>query len=239
MENNTTFATVFTGNVLDTFCFFVFNKIINIMDDELLENGANRDEILENISEIFDRYGVRSSSMDDIAHYLKMSKKTLYSMFENKNDVVDQVMQHRKSAKNLYLDQLNIAIIDPILYLWQLNDFMKKFTSQAAPNNLFDLKKYHPEVYRKHFREVDPKNIQIAHTFFEKGISDGVFRKEINKDLQAYLFFLQFLSLTDPENCSQEFDKKEVISTIIENFIRSISTPKGIAQLENLITTTH
>jgi len=209
------------------------------MDDELLEHDISRAEILENISEIFIRYGIRSSSMDDIARYLKMSKKTLYGMFENKNDVIDKVMQYRKVAKDVYLDRLDIATIDPIPYLWRQNDVMGKFTSQTAPNNLYDLKKYHPDVYRRHFQEVDPRNIQIARTFFEKGISDGVFREGINKDLQAYLFFLQFLSLADPEiNCAHEFDKKEVVAAIIENFIRSIATPKGIEQLENLIKTT-
>ena len=210
------------------------------MAEELLENGVNKEEILENISEIFIRYGIRSSSMDDIARYLKMSKKTLYGMFENKNDVVDQVMQHRKSTKDVYFNKLDMATIEPIPYLYQhLNDAMEKFNSQAAmPNNLFDIKKYHPELYQKHFQEVNPKNIQIIRDFFEKGISDGIFRKEINKELQAYLFFIQFLSLLAPETTfNSEFEMKDLITTIIENFIRSIATPKGIAQLEDLIQT--
>jgi AcrR family transcriptional regulator len=209
------------------------------MDDELLENGINKDEILENISEIFFRYGIKSSSMDDIARYLKMSKKTLYNTFENKADVVDQVVLHRKSTKDTYFSQLDMAVIEPIPYIWQINEAMKRFTMQAAvPNNIFDLKKYYPEVYRKHFQEINPKYIQIIHGFFEKGIADGVFRKEINQDLQAYLFSAQLLLLSDPEttcNYSQKFEMKDLVAAIIENFIRSIATPKGIIQLEKLI----
>jgi len=205
------------------------------MDDKFLESDINRDEILENISDIFIRYGIRSSSMDDIARYLKMSKKTLYSMFGNKDDVVDQVTQHRKKIHEVYFGQLDIATIDPIPYLWQLNDSMKKFTPQTASSNLYDLKKYHPEVYQKHFQEVDPKKIQMAHAFFEKGVADGVFREEINKEMQAYLLFTQFLSLAEPKDCLHQFDPKDLMATIIENFIRSIATPKGIIQLEELI----
>jgi AcrR family transcriptional regulator len=175
--------------------------------------------------------------MDDIARHLKMSKKTLYSIFENKNDVVDQVIQHRKSLRDIYFDQLNLTNIDPIPYLFRhVNEAMEKFTAQALPNNIFDVKKYHHEIYRKHFQEVNPKNIQVIHDFFDKGIADGVFRKEINKKLQAYLFFTQILSLADPEtNCSPGFEMEEIIDAIIENFIRSIATPKGIAQLEELL----
>jgi len=205
------------------------------MDDELLEHDISRDEILENISDIFMRYGIRSSSMDDIARYLKISKKTLYSMFGNKEDVVDQVTQYRKNVHEVYFGQLDIATIDPVPYLWQLNDSMKKFTPQTASSNLYDLKKYHPEVYQKHFQEVDPKKIQMAHAFFEKGVADGVFREEINKEMQAYLLFTQFLSLAEPKDCLHQFDPKDLMATIIENFIRSIATPKGIIQLEELI----
>jgi AcrR family transcriptional regulator len=204
------------------------------MAEELIENGINREELLENISEIFIRYGIRSSSMDDIARYLKMSKKTLYGMFENKNDVVDQVIQHRKSVQAIYFDQLNLATIDTIPYLFShVNRAMEKFTSQAeTPNNIYDVKKYYPELYRKHFQEVSQNSISVIHTFFEKGIADGVFRKEINKELQSYLFFLQILSLADPEtNCSPKFNTNDIVATITENFIRSIATSKGIAQL--------
>ena len=204
------------------------------MDDELLENDINRNEILENISEIFIRYGVRSSSMDDIARYLKISKKTLYGMFENKNDVVDKVVEYRKSVGELYIDSLNMSNIDPIPYLYRkMVDAGMKFTSQAVSSNLFDVKKYHPEVYQKHFREVNPKSIEVIRAFFDKGIADGVFRENTNKDLQVYLFFMQLLSLAEPElSWNQEFDTYEVITTIIENFIRSIATPKGLMQLE-------
>ena len=206
------------------------------MAEELIESDINKEEILENISEIFIRYGIRSSSMDDIARYLKMSKKTLYSMFENKNDVVDQVIQHRKSVKDLYFDNLNTATIEPISYMYrQFNDAIEKFTTLAASNNIYDIKKYYPELYRKHFQEVSQKSIQALHSFFEKGISDGVFRKEINKELQGYLFSMQFLSLADFEINHSGHDVKEVVTTIMENFIRSIATPKGIVQLEELV----
>ena len=37
-----------------------------------------KEELLENISELFLKYGLRSTSMDDICSHLKISKKTLY-----------------------------------------------------------------------------------------------------------------------------------------------------------------
>ena len=52
----------------------------------------SKTQLLESISELFLKFGLRSTSMDDIASHLKMSKKTLYQYFANKDEVVEQVM---------------------------------------------------------------------------------------------------------------------------------------------------
>ena len=60
------------------------------------EFNRTREELLENISELFLKYGLRSTSMDDICSHLKISKKTLYQYFSNKDDLVEQIMMHRR-----------------------------------------------------------------------------------------------------------------------------------------------
>ena len=61
------------------------------------EFNRAREELLENISELFLKYGLRSTSMDDICSHLKISKKTLYQYFSNKDDLVEQIMMHRRN----------------------------------------------------------------------------------------------------------------------------------------------
>ena len=59
------------------------------------ENTHLKEELVAAISGLFLTYGLRSTSMDDIAAHLKVSKKTLYQIFENKDDVVEQVVFYR------------------------------------------------------------------------------------------------------------------------------------------------
>lgn len=61
------------------------------------EFNRTREELLENISELFLKYGLRGTSMDDICSHLKISKKTLYQYFSNKDDLVEQIMMHRRN----------------------------------------------------------------------------------------------------------------------------------------------
>lgn len=59
------------------------------------EGNHLKEELVGCISDLFLKYGLRSTSMDDMANHLKVSKKTLYQIFENKEDVVEQVMYYR------------------------------------------------------------------------------------------------------------------------------------------------
>lgn len=203
---------------------------------EDINAGLEKLEIIERISEIFFRYGIRSCSMDDIARHLKMSKKTLYDMFENKNDVVDQVLQYRKSLGAEAMSGCDFSDIEPIPFMFEkLDVFTDKYTSQM-PNNFFDIKKYHPEIYKKHFKQTDENNLQVAMKFLDRGIAGGVFRENINKEAVIHLMSRQMMSLADPDVVGEmKTPMDEIVVTIIENFIRSIATPKGVAQLEEIL----
>ena len=79
-----------------------------------MEENTNqfKEELLASISELFLKYGLRSTSMDDIATHLKISKKTLYQQFTNKDDVVEQVMLYRRRVriKNANTEVIWVAV---------------------------------------------------------------------------------------------------------------------------------
>lgn len=211
---------------------------VTLLNRFMTESEINRtkEELLENISDLFLKYGLRSTSMEDICSHLKISKKTLYQFFSNKDDVVEQVMLHRRnnhrSQKNLeQLKQHNS--IDLML---SIRNHIVSSLKTRMPANTFDLKKYHPDVYKR-INEKD--EIFINHLFSEmidKGINDGYFREDINKDVQVYLFVKQMALLSEPEMMSDiKYPAEVIVSTIMENIIRSFVTTNGMEELEKRI----
>ena len=104
------------------------------------------------------------------------------------------------------------------------------------PANLFDLKKYHPDVYQK-INEQDQVFIHsLFHEVIDKGIREGFFRPNINKEVQVYLFVKQMTFLGEPEMISDiKYPLDIIVSTIVENVIRSFTTPQGMSELEKLL----
>lgn len=204
----------------------------------MTENEINRtkEELLENISELFLKYGLRSTSMDDISSRLKISKKTLYQLFSNKDDLVEQVLLHRRENYRTQQHLTELRRHNAIEIMLSIRDHIIASLKSRMPANLFDLKKYHPDVYQR----VNEKDQIFIHNLMNevinKGIQDGYFRTNINREVQVYLFVKQMAFLGEPEMISEiKYPLDAVVSTIVENVIRSFATPKGMEELKKLL----
>lgn len=195
-----------------------------------------KEEILENTYKLFLKYGIRSTSMDDICFHLKISKKTLYQHFSNKDDIVEQVLTSRLENHQTQKNLEELKQENSIQSMLIIRDHIIQSFNSRMPSNLFDLKKYHPEVYQR-INEKEQLFIQnLYNDIIEKGVKDGYFRTNINKEIQVYLFTKQMSLLGDPEIMSElQYPIPSIVSTIIENMIRSFSTSKGIQELELLL----
>lgn len=202
-----------------------------------MEENTNqlREELLENISDLFLRFGLRSTSMDDIASHLKISKKTLYQQFANKDDVVEQVMLYRRQERIKGTNTKELEGLNPIEVVSRIRDFMVSDLGSRLPANYFDMKKYHPAVYQR-IGEKDEESTKIfLVTLLEDGIKKEYFRNDIDKELQLYLLSKQLHFLREPDIVSQlSYPLSKILSTIFINFIYAIATEKGIKEFERL-----
>lgn len=174
--------------------------------------------------------------MDDICSHLKISKKTLYQYFSNKDDLVEQIMMLRINDHRKQKDIEELKQHNSIEIMLSIRDRIIQSFNSRMPANLFDLKKYHPDVYLR----INNKDQIFIHNLFneviDKGIRDGYFRSDINREIQVYLFVKQMYLIGEPEMISElKYPVSMIVSTIVENIIRSFATPKGMYELEKLL----
>lgn len=188
-----------------------------------------KERILQKAHEMYHRFGIRSVSMDDIASSLGMSKKTLYQYYADKEELVKAVIEHmlnenqcrcvndRKSSENA-LHEFFMAL-----------DMMQEMMSQMNPVVLFDLQKYHPEVYRKFYEHKNGFLFDVIRTNLEKGIREEYYREDFDVDVIARFriesIFIPFNSEAFPENRTNLVHLEQQIA---EHFLHGIVTPKGL-----------
>ena len=162
--------------------------------------------------------------MDDICSHLKISKKTLYQYFSNKDDLVEQIMMHRRNNYRTQKDIEELKQHNSIEIMLTIRDHIIRSFNSRMPANLFDLKKYHPDVYQR-VNNKDQIFIQnLFNEVIDKGIRDGYFRSDINREIQVYLFVKQMSLIGEPEMISElKYPISTIVSTIVENIISSNS----------------
>src|SRR3954465_12012617 len=100
-----------------------------------------KERILVKSNELFNRYGIRSVSMDDIAAQLGMSKKTLYQYYADKDELVNAVFEGMLSLnKSQCLETASRGenAIDEVFLSF---DMVREMLSTMNPSVLFDLQK--------------------------------------------------------------------------------------------------
>ena len=134
--------------------------------------------------------------MDDICSHLKISKKTLYQYFSNKDDLVEQIMMHRRNNYRTQKDIEELKQHNSVEIMLTIRDHIIRSFNSRMPANLFDF----------------------------------------NREIQVYLFVKQMSLIGEPEMISElKYPISTIVSTIVENIIRSFATPQGMHELEHLL----
>ena len=182
----------------------------------------------------FARNGVRSVTMDDIARENGMSKRTLYEMFKDKEDLLWHCMDLFDVEKDRVCRQVKEESVDTIeVFFWFLRMGLE---SLKELNPLFrsEMKKFHPRVWQEFDQRIRTKDLEFNIEQLKRGIDEGLFRNDLKLDIVTRILMAQ-IELLDDEDLfpSREFSRSEVFESVMINYIRGLSTEKGMSIIDS------
>ena len=189
-----------------------------------------KQHILKEAGMMFSKYGIRSITMDYIASELGVSKRTLYEIFKDKDDLVYQAIiegtkEHRKMCQNIISESSNI-----IEAIYRIGKFNHELFAKINPLFFEDLKKYHFTIYNKFHQNGDLKDYELTRTLFEKGKQEGIIRNDINIELLNIIIHKLIDIIHDDD--LKVYDNEEILKTVFILFIIGVSTQKGRVLVE-------
>lgn len=204
------------------------------MKEKELTEGAEK--IIWATLELFMRFGIKSMTMDDIARQLGKSKKTLYQYFKDKNDLVQQCMEtlvasEEKSAREMMEKHTNA--IDLMFALTK--DLSQKF-NMVHPSINFDLQKYHPNAWQTFDQFSHDFVRKCAQQNIERGIEQGLFRKNIDPYVAAVFYAFKIHLCTDGQTFPHDkYSFQEIHLELMRYHIRGIASEKGLEYLKKKV----
>lgn len=185
--------------------------------------------IITKTCKLFQKFGIKSVSMDDIAQQCGISKKTLYESVKDKHDLVKKVIDYEFSKKNnsphnIKFENKNSIEILFIVYQGAI-EFFKDFNMSME----YDLQKYYPDLYSKtrvRRREHIYKKMMFNMT---QGIEENIYRDNFNIDIVARLHVMKIEALLQTDI----FDKTEhsivdIFEELFTHHFMAIATPLGV-----------
>jgi len=199
------------------------------MNDELKN-------ILLKVRELYMKYGIKSITMDDVARELGISKKTLYQFVTDKDDLVGKFIDNEMALRQEEICKCFGKGFNSIEELFEISIFMNKLIRDQNPTTEYDLKKYYPQHYQKTVKARREGIYSYILLNLKKGIKEGLYRKEMNKDVIAKLYLWR----SDNTNLNdlftvQEFGSIKLFVELLSYHIRGIATEKGILVLEKKV----
>jgi TetR/AcrR family transcriptional regulator, cholesterol catabolism regulator len=194
-----------------------------------------KNNILQKVTALFFKYGIKSVTMDDIARELGMSKKTLYQFFDNKNDLVMLMFQHEEERD---IEITNAILVKAENAVDELMGFAKHGIEEFAkimssPTIVYDLNKYYREIWQKFERSIHQRIYEGTKNNIERGKKEGLYRPEIDADIVAKLYVRQMMSFIDDEFFPvKHYNKVQLFTQYLIYHIHGIATPKGITLFE-------
>ena len=182
------------------------------------------------------KYGYNALTMDDLAHELGMSKKTLYLHFPGKDAIIDRIIDGIGRAVRAEMDAiLNNTKLPFAQKLRAIVDVIAPRLALLSPAMLRELQRYAPKIFQK-IDELRQNNIPyVFGRLFRAGIEEGAVRRDLDPDFAA-LFWLQAVrGLVHPDTLAVSgLTTQQTLQKALELFTSGLLTPAGAKDYEKL-----
>lgn len=203
--------------------------------------AARRNSILQAARALFQRYGYKKTTVEEIARAAEITKPTVYAYFEGKEDILLSLVEwegRRVIARGVeYLDEDESAIEQLDSMFISVDKFLEEdsFLKGIA---IRDPDLLTPEVIRVAF-DFESTIIGLVEKIVERGMREGAFR-EADPRLLAYAIvrmheafnFTTFFELEGYDKEKVDGFFLETMAAVLQHTDRPIDMPDGRRTLE-------
>lgn len=188
--------------------------------------------IIQTANNMFHQSGIRNVSIDDICSELRISKKTFYTHFQQKEELVDAVLTYDKSK---YLEKFIKSLtgknaIDALIFIVKE---IKKATDCEPQALWYDVQKFYPKVFEKHEKEKSERIKMGFEHNLKQGILEGYYRDDLDVELISLFHTVQMKATFElMEQSPKKYSKRRLLDFFIDLMIHLIANEKGLAYMK-------
>ena len=195
---------------------------------------TQRERIIEQAANMFAEQGIKSIRMDDIAKALGVSKRTLYELFEDKEELLYHSIRFMQRRRMTTIEAEMKENRDTLAYLFESVAMMmdNKDLHRRISNNL---RKFYPATFERVRKEAEEDSGKILYSLIEHYIDCGLIVPTVDIRLSVTILYYTATTLvTTADNMSLPagVSLEDALTYTIINFFRGIATIEGVRQID-------
>jgi TetR/AcrR family transcriptional regulator, cholesterol catabolism regulator len=191
------------------------------------------EEIKKEAIGLFFRMGVKKVKMDTIARRMKISKRTIYESFRDKETLITEAIDYLQSEQNEINNKILKESGNTIEAVLELLKNGSALLSKISPKYFQDLQRLYPKIWNEKIKKSKIHSYELIHCLLKKGTGEGIYRKDINEEIISLILIEQLYMLSDPHLFpGKKFPLGEIYENIILTMTRGLLTAKGLKLLE-------
>ena len=198
---------------------------------------SKQEKIVKRAAEMIAELGVKSLRVDDLAHDLGVSKRTLYEMFGDKEALLYYSIKYLfEKEESEIRDSIDLSQAG-IPALFEIFDAMM---SRGATRKriMENLAKFYPELYERIMTENRDHGLAELRNKLNRLVEEGLISDMVNIDLSITMFYYTSMGLMRRHGrlvLPNGITEQDAFRYTIVNFFRGIATLKGVEQIDEYL----
>lgn len=193
--------------------------------EKSVEKTDLRERIVTTASRLFQAQGVKQVRMDDVARELSVSKKTLYELFADKEELLLEVVKVISMGFHQNIKEIICSSANVLEQIFMLYKRVIEHCREVNPLFFIDLMRY-PQV-QAFFEQVHVQHADRIKEWLMMGVKQGLLRDDVNYEvfLRQDGFQMDKL-LINPE--VRNYPAEVIYDSVVLVMLRGLATEKGL-----------
>lgn len=195
---------------------------------------SKKEKIIRRAAEMIVDLGVKSLRVDDLAQDMGISKRTLYEMFGDKEQLLYHSVKHLFNSEAAEIQKTAECMQSGIPALLEIFDQMMA-RGASRKRVLENLSKFYPELYERIMTENRDYGLAVLREKLNALVAEGLVSEKVDIDLSITMFYYTSMGLMRRHGrlvLPNGITELEAVRYTVVNFFRGIATLKGVEQID-------
>jgi len=191
-----------------------------------------RQKILDTAMPLFKQKGIKSVKMDEIASILSISKRTLYEIYDNKEQLLFEGIKRDDETATAYIIEYARNASNEMEIIMEYVKMKMRELSSVNPIYFNDLHKY--DMIIEYLHEQHEKQHRKSLTFIKNGVEHGYFMPNLNYQIVVNISDA-VVNHVMKTRMYEKYPLSEIFRNIVSILLRGYCTEKGIRMLDSVL----